>query len=156
MQHYPKVLLGVFALLDQISYVDMASILSRLPQRVLCFSQPPCNVILLSQIKIYLKRENQSRLETMFGLGLGFLLEKNLHLRGAAVQGSMIGAGVGSSVGGMIGSKDEEQDKKKEGVKRPSWPNPRHSKILFQTCSHFDFESRKKRLEWYDPSVTPE
>jgi len=25
--------------------------------------------------------------------------------------------------------------RKKEGVKRPSWPNPGHSKILFQTCS---------------------
>ena len=33
-------------------------------------------------------------------------------------------------------------EKKKEGIKRPSWPNPRHSKIVFQTCSHFESRDR--------------
>jgi hypothetical protein len=35
--------------------------------------------------------------------------------------------------GKSLGNNSDGQ--KKEGVKRPSWPNPRHSKILFQTCS---------------------
>ncbi|GJT51928.1 hypothetical protein Tco_0978085 [Tanacetum coccineum] len=37
---------------------------------------------------------------------------------------------------------NNSDEKKKEGVKRPSWPNPRHSKILFQTCSHFESRDR--------------
>jgi hypothetical protein len=35
--------------------------------------------------------------------------------------------------GKSLGNNSDGQ--KKEGVKRPSWPNPRHSKIFFQTCS---------------------